>query len=93
MTKFLIFLLQGRNGKGSIYVLAAGNSGHSKKNANLDGFANSIYTITINSVGINGTIPDFAQPGACILASTLGEGRSLLDDSIVCNILLLYSMC
>ena len=66
--------------------MAAGNQGHFKRNANLDGFANSIYTITISSVGVNGTIPDFAQPGACILASTFGEGPSMFDDSLVCSI-------
>ena len=43
-------ITEGRNGKGSIYVIAAGNNGHFV-DVNLDGFVNSIYTIAISSVG------------------------------------------
>ena len=43
-----------------------------------------MYTIAINSVGVNGTIPDFVQPGACILASTYGEGHNSFEDCMVC---------
>lgn len=37
----------GRRGYGSIYVLASGNGGHEGDNCNYDGYANSIYTVTI----------------------------------------------
>lgn len=37
----------GRNGYGSIYVLASGNGGHEGDNCNYDGYANSLYTVTI----------------------------------------------
>lgn len=49
----------------------------------MDGYVSSIYSIAINSVGINGTIPHFAEPGASILASTYGEGINHFSDSIV----------
>ena len=75
-------ITEGRNGRGSIYVIAAGDNGHFV-DVNLDGFVNSIYTIAISSVGKNGTIPDFVQPGACILASTFGEGLTKDGDKIV----------
>ena len=37
---------EGRCGLGSIYVVASGNGGK-KDNCNFDGYANSIYTVTI----------------------------------------------
>ena len=43
----------GRQGKGSIYVFAAGGGG-TFDDCNADGYANSVYTMAINSVGENG---------------------------------------
>lgn len=37
----------GRHGYGSIFVVASGNGGSKKDNCNYDGYANSIYTVTI----------------------------------------------
>ena len=37
----------GRHGYGSIYVVASGNGGQAEDNCNYDGYANSIYTVTI----------------------------------------------
>ena len=37
----------GRNGYGSLYVVASGNGGENQDNCNFDGYANSIFTITI----------------------------------------------
>ena len=38
---------EGRGGLGSIYVVASGNGGSYKDNCNFDGYANSIFTVTI----------------------------------------------
>ena len=38
---------QGRFGYGSIFVFAAGNGGSDGDNCNFDGYANSIFTLTI----------------------------------------------
>ena len=40
-------VLAGRQGFGSLFVVASGNGGHFKDNCNFDGYANSIYTVTI----------------------------------------------
>lgn len=40
-------VLAGRKGYGSIFVVASGNGGQFKDNCNFDGYANSIYTVTI----------------------------------------------
>lgn len=79
---FIKGVKEGRDGKGSIYIFATGNKGHFK-DANLDGYVNSVYTIAISSIGKNGTIPQYAQPGTCILASTYGEGLHEFADFMV----------
>lgn len=40
-------VIAGRRGFGSIFVVASGNGGQYSDNCNYDGYANSIYTITI----------------------------------------------
>lgn len=40
-------VIAGRKGFGSIFVVASGNGGQFNDNCNYDGYANSIYTITI----------------------------------------------
>lgn len=37
----------GRGGYGSLFVVASGNGGYHDDNCNFDGYANSIYTLTI----------------------------------------------
>ena len=45
---------KGRNGLGSIYIWASGDGG-SNDDCNCDGYASSIWTISINAVGIDGS--------------------------------------
>ena len=42
-------VIAGRRGFGSIFVVASGNGGQYNDNCNYDGYANSIYTITIGN--------------------------------------------
>jgi len=63
-------------------VFSSGNVGENDfHNSNMEFYANSIYTITISSVGIGGVTPDYVKPGACILAATLGDVRTLDDNT------------
>ena len=41
--------MQGRNGKGNIYVWAAGNGGYSGDSCVADGYITSIYTIGVGA--------------------------------------------
>ena len=43
-------VLSGRRGRGSLFVVASGNGGRNDDNCNYDGYANSMYTITIGKV-------------------------------------------
>ncbi|XP_045192100.2 neuroendocrine convertase 2-like isoform X2 [Mercenaria mercenaria] len=63
---------KGRNKLGAIYVVPDGSDGISGS-----GLANSIHTITVNSVGVNGVLPPKAQVSASVLTSGLGEGNKL----------------
>lgn len=40
-------VIAGRRGFGSIFVVASGNGGQNEDDCNYDGYANSIYTVTI----------------------------------------------
>ena len=47
-------VIQGRNGKGSIYVWAGGNGGFRADSCAADGYINSIYTIAAGAVDDHG---------------------------------------
>ena len=65
----------GRRGFGSIYIVASGNGGAEGDNCNFDGYANSIYTITIGAVDEKGNMPYYAEECASMLASTFSSGH------------------
>ncbi|XP_063426103.1 neuroendocrine convertase 2-like [Mytilus trossulus] len=73
----------GRNGKGSIYIWAAGNGG-TADNCNADGYANSIYTVTITGVQI-GKNAWYSEVCAPALAAAYGgseEDRFMVDKNV-----------
>ena len=53
----------GRGGLGTVYVWAAGNGGD-RDNANLDGYANSRYTLAIAASDQHGRRSDYSEQGA-----------------------------
>eukprot|EP00834_Sanchytrium_tribonematis_P002079 NODE_58_length_28395_cov_1.465720.p8 type:complete len:405 gc:universal NODE_58_length_28395_cov_1.465720:10207-11421(+) len=57
---------KGRNGKGLIFVIAAGNGGQTMDNCNYDGYVNSIYTISIGAVDIAGKRPWYGEECSAI---------------------------
>ena len=59
----------GRDGKGTIFVWAAGNGALNEDNANYDTYANSIYTITVGALNDLGKKADYSEPGACLTVS------------------------
>lgn len=58
----------GRHGYGAIYVVASGNGGIVGDNCNYDGYANTIYTVTIGAVGEDGAMPYYGEECASMLA-------------------------
>uniref|UniRef100_A0ABM0GMC3 Furin-like n=1 Tax=Saccoglossus kowalevskii TaxID=10224 RepID=A0ABM0GMC3_SACKO len=63
----------GRGGKGSIYVLAAGNGGV-VDDCNCDGYQANIYTVSITSATEKGTKPFYTESCASALATTYSSG-------------------
>lgn len=57
----------GRGGKGSIWLWAAGNGGDVGDNSNYDGYANSIYTISVGALNDTGVRSAYSEPGANVL--------------------------
>ncbi|XP_028664340.1 proprotein convertase subtilisin/kexin type 7 [Erpetoichthys calabaricus] len=75
-------VIAGRRGFGSIFVVASGNGGRSKDNCNYDGYANSIYTVTIGAVDENGRMPFYAEECASMLAVTFSSGDRMLRSIV-----------
>ena len=67
-------ITRGRKGKGSIFVWASGNGGHYKDNCNCDGYATSIYTITVSSTSESGHIPWYSEACSSTIATTYSSG-------------------
>eukprot|EP00092_Neocalanus_flemingeri_P014184 GFUD01015303.1.p1 GENE.GFUD01015303.1~~GFUD01015303.1.p1 ORF type:complete len:647 (+),score=141.20 GFUD01015303.1:124-2064(+) len=73
---------RGRDGKGSIFVWASGNGGRDKDNCNCDGYAASVFTITVSSTSESGHIPWYSEPCSATIATTYSSGSST-DRQIV----------
>ena len=77
-------LLQGRGGKGSIFVWASGNGGRQGDNCDCDGYTDSIYTISISSASQQGLSPWYAEKCSSTLATAYSSG-DYTDQRIVRN--------
>ncbi|KAL5017745.1 hypothetical protein ScPMuIL_005176 [Solemya velum] len=64
---------QGRGGKGAVYMSAAGDGGVAD-NCNTDGYASSIYTITITSLAYTQEPASYAEVCSPALAAAYGGG-------------------
>ncbi|XP_055692610.1 neuroendocrine convertase 1-like [Lutzomyia longipalpis] len=65
---------KGRQGKGAIFVWASGNGGSRSDNCNCDGYAGSIYTVTVGSASQHGTKPWYGEVCSSILTVTYSSG-------------------
>ena len=67
---------------GTIHVFAAGNDGAESDSANFNGFANSIYVITVGAVNHNGVATAYNETGANIhIVAPSGDGPSGLTTT------------
>ena len=64
----------GRGGKGSIFVFAAGNGAASDDNCNFDGYTNSIYSITVGAIDRKGLHPYYSEKCSAQLVVTYSSG-------------------
>uniref|UniRef100_A0A8C3CJC5 Proprotein convertase subtilisin/kexin type 7 n=1 Tax=Cairina moschata TaxID=8855 RepID=A0A8C3CJC5_CAIMO len=75
-------VIAGRRGFGSIFVVASGNGGQHSDNCNYDGYANSIYTVTIGAVDEMGSMPFYAEECASMLAVTFSGGDKMMRSIV-----------
>ncbi|XP_030320550.1 proprotein convertase subtilisin/kexin type 7 [Calypte anna] len=75
-------VMAGRRGFGSIFVVASGNGGQHNDNCNYDGYANSIYTVTIGAVDETGSMPFYAEECASMLAVTFSGGDKMMRSIV-----------
>jgi subtilisin family serine protease len=70
---------EGRNGKGSIYVWAAGNGRSAGDNCNYDGYVNKRYTISIPAVDFKGVQAYYSEDCAMhvVAAPSSGSARAI----------------
>ena len=66
--------LTGRQGKGCVYVWAAGNGGGVKDNSNKDGYANSIYAIAVGASTSGGTAAGYSEAGSNVAVCAPSSG-------------------
>ncbi|XP_052817372.1 neuroendocrine convertase 2-like isoform X2 [Mya arenaria] len=59
---------EGRHGKGSIFVFPVGLPGNA--------FTNTIFTIGVNNIGVDGTVAEDSFVNSATLVSAFGDGRS-----------------
>lgn len=72
---------EGRKGKGSIFVFAAGNGGELKDNCNCDGYVNSIHTISVGAANEDGESITFSEPCSAIMTTAL-SGYDSFENQI-----------
>lgn len=75
----------GRNGKGSIYVWAAGNGRRNSDNTNYDGWASMRETIAVSAMNHEGQISWYSEEGASILvtAPSSGAGWGIVTTDLI----------
>lgn len=71
----------GRDGKGSVFVFASGNGAASGDQCNFDGYTNSIYSVTVAAVDVQGKHPYYSEPCAANMIVTYSSGGG---NNIVC---------
>ncbi|CAH8824002.1 unnamed protein product [Trichobilharzia szidati] len=82
----------GRKGKGSLYVWASGDGGEND-DCNCDGYAASMWTISINSVTNDGHTAVYDESCASTLASTFSNGKSPFVHDAGVGTIDLYGNC
>lgn len=83
---------QGRGGKGSIYVWASGDGG-SYDDCNCDGYASSMWTISINSAINDGRTALYDESCSSTLASTFSNGRKRNPEAGVVSMQVHFIAC
>lgn len=80
---FISGLMEGRSGKGSLFVFAAGNGRLGKDNCNFDGYANGAFSLTIGAIAADNSTPYYMEECSAMLAVTYSSGGNSKSDASV----------
>lgn len=83
---------KGRHGRGNIYVWASGDGG-AKDDCNCDGYAASMWTISINSATNDGETASYDESCSSTLASTFSNGKAWYSKDAGVGTIDLYGKC
>ena len=84
--------MQGRDGKGSIFMWAAGNGGRDDSCA-ADGYVNSIYTVAIGAAFHDGSVASFDEECSGKMATTFVSRQDRSSEIVSKSIYVhLYSL-
>lgn len=71
--------VHGREGRGTIYVFAAGNGRAVGEDVNRNGYANALESIAVGAIRENGEVAPYSEPGSCLLVCAPGGA----DESLI----------
>ncbi|ELT87218.1 hypothetical protein CAPTEDRAFT_194857 [Capitella teleta] len=80
---FIQGVLNGRGGKGSIYVWASGNGGSLSDSCSCDGYTNSIFTLSVSSASEHNRKPWYLEECASTLATTYSSGENYHERKVM----------
>lgn len=75
-------IIDGRDGLGTVFVFAAGNSYQQGDNVNHHNFQNAPETIAVGALDADGDPASFSTPGAAVLISALGVDVPLTSADV-----------
>ncbi|EGW32318.1 uncharacterized protein SPAPADRAFT_139715 [Spathaspora passalidarum NRRL Y-27907] len=67
-------IIEGRDSKGALYVFASGNGGRYGDSCNFDGYANSIYTITVGAIDFQDQYAPYSETCSALMVVTYSSG-------------------
>ncbi|CAB9496274.1 Furin-like protease 1, isoform 1 [Seminavis robusta] len=80
---FVQGVIEGRQGKGIIYVFAAGNAHNEGSFTNADGFVNTRFTIGVGSVDKSEKHASYSTPGAALFVVAPGGDHEYITNNII----------
>lgn len=69
-------IVQGRNGKGRLFLWAAGNGLEVQDNCNFDGYANGRFVIAVGALADNAQQAPYSEPCSAMFATAPSDGGS-----------------
>ena len=75
--------IQGRKGKGNIFMWASGNGGAHADSCACDGYTNSIFTLSVSSASEKDTKPWYLEQCASTIATTYSSGANYGEKQVL----------